>query len=195
MIEKKPSLVDQRRSTPEGLLGMAAARLAIKASRLLLEAFAARKDIGQRDLAESVGVTEGRVSQVLHGDGNVHVATLARYMAALGYELELTAKPIDSMAPSIRPKPKRGKNRSRAGREPITFDRGPVKFVYRVDTIRESGMGHETIELHANPGEAPPWPMSAPVLVANKEIGQFSSLSTASEEVRERTTKVFARQR
>lgn len=195
MTEKKPSLIEQRRSTPEGRLGLAAAKLAMEASRLLAEAFTARKDIGQKAIAETVGVTEGRVSQVLHGDGNLHIATLARYMAALGYELELTAKPVDQDACPLKPKARRRiRERLRNGHEPVTFEHGPIKFVYKFDTLRDSGMGHETIELNARPGEAPPWPMSTPVLVSTKETGGWPALSTASEEVRERATRVFAKQ-
>lgn len=186
MTEKKLSLADQRRSTPEGRMGMAAARLAISASRMLAAAFSARSDIDQKALAHLIGVTEGRVSQVLHGDGNVHVATLARYMTALGYEVELTAKGIDAHVPPISaPTPRRSRR--------VPRDRRPIVFRYQMDTLRDSGVGTETIELTAGPGETPPVVLNCAVLVSHVEAGERSARSAASKLVRERTTKAFAK--
>ncbi|MHA7209681.1 helix-turn-helix domain-containing protein [Arthrobacter sp. MDT1-65] len=51
----------------------------------------------QSALAKALGVTEGRVSQVLNGDGNVRIATLARFLKAAGYELDLKAKHVDDV--------------------------------------------------------------------------------------------------
>ena len=186
MTGKKLSLADQRRSTPEGRIGMAAARLAISASRMLAAAFSARNDVDQKALARLIGVTEGRVSQVLHGDGNVHVATLARYMTALGYEVELTAKAVDPAAPPLKARaPRRSK---RAARE-----RRYMVFQYQMDTLRDNAVGVETIELTTEPGQDPPLVLSRPVLVHNGESGERSAQSAASELIRERATRAFAR--
>ncbi|MBK8462860.1 MAG: helix-turn-helix transcriptional regulator [Nigerium sp.] len=43
------------------------------------------------DIAKSMGVTPARVSQLLVGDGNVRIATLARLAEACGADLSLTA--------------------------------------------------------------------------------------------------------
>ncbi|HWB37684.1 MAG TPA: helix-turn-helix transcriptional regulator, partial [Rugosimonospora sp.] len=51
-----------------------------------------RKRLGltQRDVAEAMGVTAGRVSQIEHGDLDVNeVATLSRYAQALGARLRI----------------------------------------------------------------------------------------------------------
>ncbi|MFI6760520.1 helix-turn-helix domain-containing protein [Micromonospora sp. NPDC050417] len=51
-----------------------------------------RKRLGltQRDVAEAMGVTPGRVSQIENGDLDVNeVATLARYAEALGAKLRI----------------------------------------------------------------------------------------------------------
>jgi transcriptional regulator with XRE-family HTH domain len=169
-------------------MGMAAAKLAIEAARLLSAAFTARKDVDQKALAELIGVSDGRVSQVLHGDGNVHIGTLARYMAAMGYELELTAKPIEAGVPEV----KAPGRRRLAGRAP---EKRLVSFKYHIQTFRDAGVGRETIELPGVPGEAPPFCLSAPVLVVKTaEPKHLPSHSAASDEVQERT-RVLSRQR
>jgi transcriptional regulator with XRE-family HTH domain len=48
-----------------------------------------RSDLNQTQLAERLGKRKSAISQVLNGDGNVTVNTLAHYLAALGYEAEL----------------------------------------------------------------------------------------------------------
>lgn len=88
--DRRPSLIELREETREGRLGMAAARGTVGAVALLNRAFAA-SGINQHELAERACVTDGRVSQVLNGDGNVRVSTLARFLRALGYHLRLSA--------------------------------------------------------------------------------------------------------
>ncbi|WP_432978622.1 hypothetical protein [Dactylosporangium sp. CA-233914] len=89
------SLVDEVDSTRKGAQGMAAARLAIQIVRLLVTA-KSQSRLTNRDLADELDVTEGRVSQVLNGDGNIHIGTLARFMHAMGYALEIVAMPLRS---------------------------------------------------------------------------------------------------
>jgi len=78
-------------STPEGRRELAAAAGIADAADLLLECFEAA-GLTQERLAQLLGLTPGRVSQVLHGDGNVKVATLARFLSAMGWELQLRAQ-------------------------------------------------------------------------------------------------------
>lgn len=72
-------------------LGMAAAGAAVHAVALINNLYL---DGGfTRDqLAEQVGVTRMRVDEVLDGDGNVRVSTLARFLKAYGYSLVLSAE-------------------------------------------------------------------------------------------------------
>jgi transcriptional regulator with XRE-family HTH domain len=86
---------------PNYQLDEAAAELALELSQILLHAFHAREDIDQKTLSERLGVSEGRISQVLHGDGNIHVATVAKYLRALGYRLRVVPLSIEDEAPNL----------------------------------------------------------------------------------------------
>jgi len=99
MTTREMSIIEQEMNTPEGRRELAAARGIADAADLLLESFEA-SELTQDRLATLLGVTPGRVSQVLHGDGNVKVATLARFLAAMGYELRLTAATAQDEAPA-----------------------------------------------------------------------------------------------
>ncbi|MFZ1382625.1 MAG: helix-turn-helix transcriptional regulator [Scrofimicrobium sp.] len=77
-----------------------AARATIRAVSLLQEALSASGRT-QHELAKELGVSDGRVSQVLKGDGNIYVTTLARYLRAMGYELDLAASAADEALPQI----------------------------------------------------------------------------------------------
>jgi transcriptional regulator with XRE-family HTH domain len=94
------SLYDEHAATKAGPLSLAAATLAMRVSRLLHGAKSASK-MSSKQIAERMDISEGRVSQVLNGDGNVHIATLARFMRAMGYMLEVVAVPLDSGKPVI----------------------------------------------------------------------------------------------
>lgn len=106
-----PTLIDEEQATDAGAQGLAAADLSGQVVRLLHQALDA-SDLDQKDLAAKLGVTQGRVSQVLNGDGNMKVAAVARYLRALGYETQLTASPIIPGLPALPREPRR-----RAARE------------------------------------------------------------------------------
>ena len=93
--------LDELSNDPRQMLNDSAADLALEVRVLLDHALRARPDISQQDLAKLLGVTAGRVSQVINGDGNLHVATLARYMRALGYDIRLTPESVDNVAPPL----------------------------------------------------------------------------------------------
>ncbi len=101
-------------STPEGARELAAAEVMVRASTLLWRAFE-QSGLSQRELADSLGVTEGRVSQILHGDGNVRLSTLARYLRATGYLTKLEAVPASGSVAPLRPRtPRRASRRGTA---------------------------------------------------------------------------------
>lgn len=91
--DTRRSLVDQLRE--ERPLDAAAARAAVRAVGLMNEAFSTSTLGARRELAEAVGVSEGRISQLLNGDGNVRVSTLARLLKASGFDLELSLAGVD----------------------------------------------------------------------------------------------------
>lgn len=51
--------------------------------------------ISRADLAQSMGVSPGRVSQILSGDENLTLRTLSSVAAALGAEVEVVLRAID----------------------------------------------------------------------------------------------------
>lgn len=89
---RRIALVDEAASTDVGTTHMAAARASVQAISLLVRA---HEESGKRqnEIAELLGISEGRVSQILNGDGNVRIATLARVLAATGFDLVLGATP------------------------------------------------------------------------------------------------------
>ncbi|MDF2917221.1 MAG: Helix-turn-helix domain [Microbacterium sp.] len=62
---------------------MAGPRLAVKISELIRLAVRESK-FSQREIADRMGISESRLSQITHGDGNFHTATIARVFAAAG---------------------------------------------------------------------------------------------------------------
>ena len=54
--------------------------------------------VTRADLAQSMGVSPGRVSQILSGDENLTLRTISGVLAALGAELEVTLHPVDGPA-------------------------------------------------------------------------------------------------
>ena len=98
--ERRRSLVDQLRE--ERPLDAAAARAAVSAVGLMNDAYAMSSMETRRELAEAVGVSEGRISQLLNGDGNVRVSTLARVLKASGFDLKLNLAVVpDSPGPAV----------------------------------------------------------------------------------------------
>jgi transcriptional regulator with XRE-family HTH domain len=51
--------------------------------------------VSRADVAQSMGVSPGRVSQILSGDENLTLRTLAGVVSALGARVELTLRPLD----------------------------------------------------------------------------------------------------
>ena len=122
-----PTLIEQEEATETGAQGLAAADLAAQVMRILEQALDA-SGLDQKALAEKLGVTQGRVSQVLNGDGNLRVAAVARYLRALGYETHLSANPIDPGNPAL---PRVSRRRGAPAREQAMVE---TRYVARVRT-------------------------------------------------------------
>lgn len=111
------SLVEIRESTPAGQQGMAAARLALRVRGLMQSALKV-SGLSQKELAQRMQLGESRVSQILNGDGNIQISTLARVFRAIGYKIDFVAEPIDE---SVAPLPDRRKRSPRrAGPSPVS---------------------------------------------------------------------------
>lgn len=83
------SLYDRVAGKPGGKAALAAARLRREVLIALHEAFAASDVDTQSEVAERLNVRKSAVSQVLRGDGNLRINTLAEYLFALGFELDI----------------------------------------------------------------------------------------------------------
>lgn len=86
--DNRVSMVDEFMSTPRGRAELAAAEAALEAQALIERAFQA-SPLSARDVATALGVTEGRISQLRHGDGNLRLSTLAKLMSVLDQPLSL----------------------------------------------------------------------------------------------------------
>lgn len=106
-------------------LDAAAAEAAVESVALINEAIAGAGLLQSR-LAQELGITEGRVSQVVNGDGNVRVSTLARFLRAAGYQLNLTASLV---------------GKTDADCDDVETSSGPVYVAHKtVVCINEDGM-------------------------------------------------------
>ncbi|MFD8914313.1 helix-turn-helix domain-containing protein [Streptomyces sp. NPDC059575] len=94
------SVIDEYESFPRGAQELAAARLAQSAARALRDGLKAGGK-SAREIADLLGLTESAVSQVLNSDGNVRIATLARYLRAMGYKASVEISPASESSPPI----------------------------------------------------------------------------------------------
>ncbi|MFF0387990.1 helix-turn-helix domain-containing protein [Kitasatospora sp. NPDC004615] len=82
------TLYDRIASTEDGRRRLAVSRLKREALRAIHIALQ-ESGITQAELARRIGIRKSAVSQVLNGDGNIQIRTLAEYLFALGYEMDL----------------------------------------------------------------------------------------------------------
>ncbi|MEU6336313.1 helix-turn-helix transcriptional regulator [Streptomyces cellulosae] len=82
------SLYERFASSEDGGQLLATTRLRREVLRILHRALEA-SGLTQSQLAERLHVRKSAVSQVFRGDGNLRINTLAQYLAAMGYELDL----------------------------------------------------------------------------------------------------------
>jgi transcriptional regulator with XRE-family HTH domain len=83
------SLYDRVLARRDGERALAIARLKRAVLATLHEAFSMSGISTQSDLARSLQVRRSAVNQVFNGDGNVRISTLAEYLNAMGYELDV----------------------------------------------------------------------------------------------------------
>lgn len=143
---------------------IAAGRSANRVMGLLGEALSA-SGVSQREIAEALEVTEGRVSQVLSGDGNVYVSTLARYLRAMGYQLELGATACVDALPEIGIR--RARRRARE-RRPDYYDAYMGRVTYN---------GTEFKQIVFMDGDVP---LDATQVLSPKFVARVDARSTAS---------------
>ncbi len=84
------TLYDRVASKPGGEAALAAARLRREVLVALHQAFAASGLETQTEIARRLNIRKSAVSQVLRGDGNLRITTLAEYLFALGFELDIS---------------------------------------------------------------------------------------------------------
>lgn len=96
-------------ASARGAIELAAATATAEVARLLhwMSTTSTRR---QTQIADLLSVSDGRVSQVLNGDGNITVAALAKYARAYGYTTRIILAPAESGA---RPLPAPGRARRR----------------------------------------------------------------------------------
>ena len=74
---------------------IAATGLAIDVALLLHDALVHRR-LSQQAAAQRVGLTQQAISKLERPHANVTIATLGRYLSALGYQLDLTLRDAES---------------------------------------------------------------------------------------------------
>lgn len=94
------SLFDDLGASPLGARELAASQLTNDALVLLQTALSST-GVTQKQLADTLGIGESRVSQVINGDGNIKLTTLARYMRALGYAVTVSVTPVERNIPEL----------------------------------------------------------------------------------------------
>lgn len=109
MTDEADTTVGEAQKDPAVRSGMAAARLSSMVGALI-ENVQDASGVRKGQIAGAMGVSAGRVSQIINGDGNVRIATLGRFLEACGYELELVARPKSGDGTVIR-LPRKGRRR------------------------------------------------------------------------------------
>lgn len=79
----------------------------------LMEQVVEGSGLKKQEIAQRMGITPARISQLLASDGNVRVASLARLVEAAGYEIAVVVTPKDpTRGPRIEVPRRPDRNRS-----------------------------------------------------------------------------------
>lgn len=95
-----PSVVEEAESNPEYARELAAARLALSVQQNLKGALE-KSGLDRTGLAKSLGLSLSAVCQVVDGDGNLRVSTIARYARQMGYQASLRLDPVTKGTPTL----------------------------------------------------------------------------------------------
>jgi transcriptional regulator with XRE-family HTH domain len=87
----KTSRLDRLLESARGRAEYASADLTEKVRELVLRGFDESTTTASA-VAQALGVTEGRVSQIRNGDGNLRISTLAKVFDALGKHVEIVIR-------------------------------------------------------------------------------------------------------
>jgi transcriptional regulator with XRE-family HTH domain len=144
-VQDRRSLTDEVDDDPGSSLEMAAARGLVESSALIVKVFH-ESGLTQRQLAQNIGVTEGRVSQVLSGEENLGVATVARYLHAMGYRLWLEAHDSVGKVVTARRKKTTSAMSVPLGKlGPFVWTTSGERIVSNVPYINEDGTGRTLV--------------------------------------------------
>ncbi len=89
------SMYKEIMSTEEGRREVCAELAILSATELIVELMQ-KQGLKRKDLAERMGVSKSRVTQILNGDTNMKLSTLAYALAAMGEVLEVSSREIDA---------------------------------------------------------------------------------------------------
>ena len=87
------SMYDRLAMMPKGARALSVSRLRYEVLKVL-HASLQKSGLTQAELAARLGIRKSAVNNVLRGDGNVRVSTLAEYLHGTGFELEIKAVPL-----------------------------------------------------------------------------------------------------
>lgn len=87
------SIYDRLAKIPKGARALSVSRLRYEVLKVLHSSLQ-RSGLTQADLAGRLGIRKSAVNNVLRGDGNVRVSTLAEYLHEAGFELEIKVVPL-----------------------------------------------------------------------------------------------------
>ncbi|WP_410794080.1 hypothetical protein [Kribbella sp. C-35] len=170
-------MFERHAATPQGRLATIAAKAAFKVVDLINSAKTAAK-VSNKQMALDLGVTDGRVSQVLNGDGNLRVATIARFLAVCGYELEISARPASSERPPL------SQRRRRKPAQRPTRDDGQTWDVYEQHTVSREGVQRNFALIHRVSGLSAA-PLTKPVKIGAIELhtagADFSPVNSSAD--------------
>jgi len=169
--EQVVAWMSELEADPRYQIEEAAAELALEVAELLGHALDARPDVSQKDLAARLGVDPSRVSQVLNGDGNLRVATVAKYLRALGYVVRLRPQSVEGEAPSL----------IRETRRPV------VAHLYKTVMADKSGT-YERVSVAVTSNSEPAEPLERPRHIGSVNLSapKRSYVSTITTNVEER---------
>lgn len=123
-------------------VSMAGPRLAIRVAEMIRAAHS-RSGLSHEEIASRLGVSVGRVSQILNGDGNFHIATVGRMFAALDCGVDLRAVDAQGEAVTI-PGRRRSQRGSRRGGQEVETQRvSSISDEERVHIYRMSLVGED----------------------------------------------------